>query len=356
MAGVNGGGGELGPRSSSDVTCTASSATSSSSFLRTVSISTPGKIRQLMLARARCGSAFVAWPASSIVAIHVVRNIAFPPRILRGDELNRFRVVRIVHESVHSVGNFGVAGSGPEFRHAGEVRPVAVAELRREFIGRNTGQRGRQAIDRVVLDRPGTVAARIRHFEPVILRRLLARLHLQQDTMPLRVQFTRGALVEGKTGIDQFALVLDQPLRAVQGAARLLAAGERHLQRMTRTIFRFAEADQGVHPDRGLGLVVQRSARIEIAILLDELERVPCPVFALRLHRVEVCQQQDRLRLFVATGIDRHEAALFRMVGCGEQMQVGFGKPRRFQPAAIRSAASVQLPLESVVLVSTSSR
>ena len=34
-------------------------------------------MRQLTLARARCGSALVAWPASSMVATQVVRSVAF---------------------------------------------------------------------------------------------------------------------------------------------------------------------------------------------------------------------------------------------------------------------------------------
>src|SRR6185312_10349019 len=66
-----------GPRVSSRLTLTAGSATRSCSFWRTLSGDTPGKMRQFTLARARCGSAFVAWPPSSIVATHVVRSVAF---------------------------------------------------------------------------------------------------------------------------------------------------------------------------------------------------------------------------------------------------------------------------------------
>ena len=38
----------------------------------TSAVLVPGKIRQFTLARARCGSALVAWPASSIVATQLV--------------------------------------------------------------------------------------------------------------------------------------------------------------------------------------------------------------------------------------------------------------------------------------------
>src|SRR5580700_974628 len=76
-AGVRGGGGEEGPRVSRVVTLTSGSAITRSRSARTDSAETPGKMRQLMLARARCGSALVAWPASSIVATQVVRSVAF---------------------------------------------------------------------------------------------------------------------------------------------------------------------------------------------------------------------------------------------------------------------------------------
>src|SRR5271167_1938965 len=75
--GVSGGGGDVGPRVSSVVTFTAESATCTSNWCRTDSCDTPGKIRQLILARARCGSALVACPASSMVATQVVLIVAF---------------------------------------------------------------------------------------------------------------------------------------------------------------------------------------------------------------------------------------------------------------------------------------
>src|ERR1700733_11370216 len=68
ISGVSGGGEAVGPRVSGEEIFTAGSATNSSSLARTVSVLTPGKIRQLIFARARCGSALVAWPASSMVA------------------------------------------------------------------------------------------------------------------------------------------------------------------------------------------------------------------------------------------------------------------------------------------------
>src|SRR5580698_2411955 len=121
-AGVSGGGGELGPRVSSVVTFTAGSAASSSSFCRTDSGSTPGKMRQLMLARARCGRAFVACPASNMVATQVVRNV-------------------------------GCALGGLDLRHGFEIGPVAIGELRGELIRLNPLQRPCELVDGVDLQR-----------------------------------------------------------------------------------------------------------------------------------------------------------------------------------------------------------
>src|SRR5215468_4945149 len=54
------------------VTFTPESFATRSNVFRTSSGSSPGKIRQLTVARAICGSAFGAWPPASIVATHVV--------------------------------------------------------------------------------------------------------------------------------------------------------------------------------------------------------------------------------------------------------------------------------------------
>src|SRR6516164_2960945 len=54
------------------VTLISGSATSAVSLSRTCSAVVPGKMRQLALASARWGWAFVAWPPLNIVGMHVV--------------------------------------------------------------------------------------------------------------------------------------------------------------------------------------------------------------------------------------------------------------------------------------------
>ena len=121
----------------------------------------------------------------------------------------------------------------------------------------------------------------------------------------------------------------DQPLRTVEGAGGFLAAGQRQLERAQRAVFLRAVANQRVDPDGRLGLVVDAAARVEVAVLLDQLERIAGPVLALGLDHVDVREQQDRLELRIATGIDGDQAALLGMIRRGEELQL---RCRRSRP------------------------
>src|SRR6202022_4095898 len=46
---------------------------------------------------------------------------------------------------------------------------------------------------------------------------------------------------------------------------------------------------------------------------------------------IDVRQQKDSLRLLVAPRVDRHQAALLRMIGPDEQVQIGVRETRRLQ-------------------------
>ena len=71
----SGGGGGVGEISPDRVTFTPGSAITRSSSARTSVAETPGKMRQLMFAPARCGKALGACPPSSRVATQVVRSM-----------------------------------------------------------------------------------------------------------------------------------------------------------------------------------------------------------------------------------------------------------------------------------------
>ena len=91
------------------------------------------------------------------------------------------------------------------------------------------------------------------------------------------------------------ALVLGEPAGAVERGVGLLAAGQRQLDGALRPEALLAIAHQVVDPDRGLRLHVAGAAAVEIAVLLDQRERIARPVLALGLDDVDVREHQDRL-------------------------------------------------------------
>src|SRR6185437_16385362 len=99
-------------------------------------------------------------------------------------------------------------------------------------------QRPGEVIDRVVLHGPRAVAPGIGDLEPEILRGFLSGLDLERDAVALRIELTVRTFVDRKGGIDQFALVPGEPLRSVERAAGLLAAGESELECPSRSLVR----------------------------------------------------------------------------------------------------------------------
>jgi hypothetical protein len=69
-------------------------------------------------------------------------------------------------------------------------------------------------------------------------------------------------------------------------------------------------------------LVVGGAAAVEVAILFDQHERIASPVRALRLHDIEVCEQQYRLGLGVRPIQSRDQPALLGMIGDAEQPDI----------------------------------
>ena len=79
-----------------------------------------------------------------------------------------------------------------------------------------------------------------------------------------------------------------------------------------------------------LGLIVDGAARMEVAVFLDERERIARPVFALGLDHVQVRKQDQRA--FSARALQaRYEIALLRSAGRHEQLHVSVGEAGGFQ-------------------------
>ena len=165
---------------------------------------------------------------------------------------------------------------------------------------------------------------------------LLRGQHIVDDGLALVIQFAAGALVEAELGVDELTAVVGQPLGAVEpdraDRAALLAAGQRHLDGPARLVPLLAVADQGVDPDGGLGFVVGGPTTVEIAVLLDQLEGIARPVFSLRLHDIEVRQEQDRLGLGVLAGQHGDQPAVEGQAGGGENRQFAVGEAGDLHP------------------------
>ena len=212
-------------------------------------------------------------------------------------------------------------------RDAGEVVAGRIGERDGEAVGLDADKRMRQVVDGVVRQRPGAVAAGIGHLERIVLRELLADLDALKYGFAVRVEHAATALVHGKGGVDEIALVRSEVLGAVEGAIGLLATGQGEFQGVTGPVPLLFEPDQGIDPDRRHRLVVRRAAAVEIAVLLDQGEWIARPVFAFRLDDIEVSQHEHGLRLGIAARIDRDQPAFLGMVGTRERMQVGVGDP-----------------------------
>ena len=219
------GDGLLGVASPTNETETFGSATTWMSVSLMDSGGTPGRMRQLTLAVASCGSALFAWPRGET----------------RGDARRAHHRVPVGHQRGQARRGVSVGRRAPNQPHVGgdlrvrfdqrrplEVLPRDIVQLDGEFERREARERLRQVVDRVVLHRHRAVAARVDHLELEILVDLLARLHLvgQVLAFPYRAA---AAFIDRQLGVDQVAVILDEPVDAVELTA-FLVGGQRQNQ------------------------------------------------------------------------------------------------------------------------------
>ena len=96
-------------------------------------------------------------------------------------------------------------------------------------------------------------------------------------------------------------------------------------------IFLGAVSNQRVDPYGGFGLVVDAATRIKVAVLLDQLERIARPVLALRLDDIDMREQQNRLELRIATGVEGDQPAFLRMIRRREHLNFCICEAGRFE-------------------------
>ena len=139
------------------------------------------------------------------------------------------------------------------------------------------------------------MAAAIVHVEPIADRDLLGGLHAVADRLAV-LQPDAAALVQREFGVDQVAVVFQQPLNAERvGVQNLLVGLQRQDDVAIGLVAFLLVADHVGDEGRRHELVVAAAARVIIAVLLDQLERIERPVLAPGRHHVEMRQQQDRL-------------------------------------------------------------
>src|SRR6185312_3600298 len=182
-----------------------------------------------------------------------------------------------------------------------------------EFVALDADKRMSEFVDCIVRAGYRAVSAGIAGFQAVGGKSLLPYLHRLLDDVALAVARAAAAFVECELGVDQITLVGREPFSTVESAVGLLAAGERDLHRSLGPVARFLETDQGIDEYRGHRFVIERTATIEVTILLNQCERVTGPVLSLRLDDVEMGDRQKRLESPGRARIDGNQPAFLRM-------------------------------------------
>src|SRR5258706_7300036 len=181
-----------------------------------------------------------------------------------------------------------------ELRGALKVSACGLVELQREAEFGETYQSLRQTIDRVVPARDRAVAALIFHFELIAQRNFFAGLDAVPDRLAV-LHSDATALVQCEFGIDQVAMVLEQPLDSQAVTVQNFLVRLKRYDDIAIRLVAFLLVTNEIGNKGGRHVfVVAAAARIEIAVLLDQLERIERPVLAVGRHDVEMRQQQDR--------------------------------------------------------------
>ncbi len=231
-------------------------------------------------------------------------------------------------------------------------------ELERKHQLLNLQGRTRQAIDGVIGHRPGRMTALVGDFEREHLVDLFSGLDLQHEMLlPVGGEQAACTLIDGERRVDELALVLQQVVHAVHAVGSLLAAGERHDEVALRLETALAlQTQHEIEEHRGHRLVVGGTAAKKETVFLDELERIALPVGALRIHDVDVCEQQHRL-LFCAGRPDANDnIAVVRFSFGNHHLHVVGRESRSSSRVSAVRTTFVQDPVEGDESISTISR
>ena len=175
-----------------------------------------------------------------------------------------------------------------------------------------------ELIDGVVRHRQRAVTAGIGDGELVIRVELLARVDGEDGRFAL-VQLHAAAIgIEDVFGLDEIAMILNQPVDAV-GLAALLVRGKREDDVAVGAKAFTMQTEKRLHQD-GIGLLhVLRAAAIVVAVLGQELKGVGRPVVTTCFDDIQVADEQNGL--FATGPVIAHNKILLAIIGA-EQLHV----------------------------------
>ena len=174
--------------------------------------------------------------------------------------------------------------------------------------------------------------AGIFNFHVVVLVEFFARLNSHRELFTFIHFEIAGVGIDNEIRVDQFTMIVQQPVHAVEIAAFFIG-GQRENQVAIGTVAFFFHADERGDEKRVAFFDVLGAAAVEVAVLLDELEWVHAPVFAVRFDDIEMADEEDWLAHAGAMN-SRDEIALPRIGP--EHLNVVAGESRAAQPCCHR--------------------
>ena len=113
--------------------------------------------------------------------------------------------------------------------HFPEIATRNVTRFEGELVLRDLRERRGQLVDCVLLHGACGMAAWIRHFNCVVLRKLFGRLHHHQQRLSILIIAPAATLIEGEFRVDQVPRASGQPLGTVECCAGFLTTSQGHL-------------------------------------------------------------------------------------------------------------------------------
>jgi hypothetical protein len=152
---------------------------------------------------------------------------------------------------------------------------------------------------------------------------LLGRLHAVEEWLPVAVN-AAASLVDHQRRVHLVAVILEQPVDAVRGAA-LLVRGQRDDDVTVGDVALLLRPEDVRDEDRRHRLVVGRAAPVVVAVPLREDERVEIgrPVGLERLDDVEMREEQQRPARARAAADPRNDVVLLGARTADEDVGLG---------------------------------